>query len=321
MRSGGRGLFALDVTNPANFGEANAASIVKWEFTDANDTALGYTYAQPAIVKMRNGKWAAILGNGYNSNNEQAALFIIFLEGPGAGTWTSGTHYIKIPVGNTGQGNGLSTAAPVDIDGDGLIDYVYAGDLQGKMWQFNVTSATPGNWTVAYGGAPLFSTPSGQPITAQPEVGFNLLTDDEDDLVVYFGTGRYIEASDSSQTGQATQSFYGIFADPIQNGSPFTERTTSPSPARSDLLQQTIVAEATTNGISVRVTSDNLLNLDPSVGTVHKGWYIDLAYPSGTNNGERQVSRPTLRNGRVIDRKSTRLNSSHNPASRMPSSA
>jgi type IV pilus assembly protein PilY1 len=49
------------------------------------------------IAKMANGKWAVVLGNGYNSSSGSAALFVVFLDGPdGAGTWTQNTHYVKL---------------------------------------------------------------------------------------------------------------------------------------------------------------------------------------------------------------------------------
>lgn len=314
MRYGAQGLFALDVTDPANFSEANAASVVKWEFTDADDPDLGYTFSQPSIVKLKNGKWAAIVGNGYNnreadgsvSSDGAAALFVIFLDGPGSdGIWNLGTDYLKFKVGPAMSGteidNGLATPSPVDLDGDSLVDYIYAGDLRGDVWQFNVNSIDPSLWSVGYSGNPLFtaisSTGLRQPITAPMEVGFNLLTTDPDDLVVFFGTGRYLAAGDNTQIGQDNQSFYGIFANPIASPSPLSETSTSPYPIRSSLLQQTIVQEGgPVNGQRFRITSRNALNL-----ATHKGWYIDLVSPAaGTNQGERQISRPILRDGRIV---------------------
>ncbi|MGQ0697390.1 MAG: pilus assembly protein [Panacagrimonas sp.] len=305
LRYGGQGLFALNVTDPATFTEANAASIVKWEFTDANDADLGYTFSQPAIVKMKNGKWAAIVGNGYNSGeadaftstSRQAALFIVFMDGPGAGgVWTAGTHYIKIPVGPTGLDNGLATAAPVDLDGDNVADYIFAGDLRGNMWQFNVTDASSASWSVAYSGVPLYAAGATQPITAPPDVGLNLLTSDPDDLIVYFGTGRFIQAADNSQTSQTTQTFYGIFADPrATSGGVTSNNPTTPTLTRSNLQAQSVLQETTLNGNRVRITSQNEIDTASD-----KGWYIDLIGPSGSNLGERQVNRPILRDGRIV---------------------
>jgi type IV pilus assembly protein PilY1 len=67
LRKGGQAIYALDVTDPGSFDEANASSLVLWEFSDADDADLGYSYSRPAIVRMANGKWAAVFGNGYNN--------------------------------------------------------------------------------------------------------------------------------------------------------------------------------------------------------------------------------------------------------------
>ncbi|MFQ5982907.1 MAG: pilus assembly protein, partial [Woeseiaceae bacterium] len=66
LRGGGQGIFALDVTDQSNFSETDADSIVMWEFTDADDADLGYTFGEATIAKMHDGKWAVIIGNGYN---------------------------------------------------------------------------------------------------------------------------------------------------------------------------------------------------------------------------------------------------------------
>lgn len=324
MRYGAQGLFALDVTNPANFSEANAASIAKWEFTDADDADLGNTFSQPSIVKMKNGKWAAIIGNGYNnreadgsvSSTGRAALFVIYLDGPGAdGVWDLGTDYLKFYVGTAPTAietdNSLASPTVVDINDDRVADYIYAGDLYGNMWQFNVNcdpTKAGCTWAVGYSGSPLFvalsNTGVRQPITAPASVGFNLLTADPDDLTIFFGTGRYVAVGDNTQAGQQNQTFYGIFADPILTAKPFAETTTSPNPTKANLLRQVVLQEPTVNNKVLRVTSQN------PILTTHKGWYIDLyntatagldpSVASGLNRGERQISKPVVREGRVV---------------------
>lgn len=166
LRSGGRGIFALDVTCPfqtnntgstcddESFNERN----VLWEFTAEDDNDLGYTFSQPIIAKVNydlpnssaterngngNGRWAAIIPNGYHSETGRAALFILFLDGGLDGTWTAGKDYVKILVGdgsedNVNSKNGLSEPVAVDLDDDGIIDHIYAGDLKGQMWTFDV---------------------------------------------------------------------------------------------------------------------------------------------------------------------------------------
>ena len=83
LRGGGRGLFALDITDPTAYAETStaAANTVMWEFSSADDADLGHTFSAPSIVLMPNGKWAVIFGNGYNDTGSgEAQLFILYLE-------------------------------------------------------------------------------------------------------------------------------------------------------------------------------------------------------------------------------------------------
>jgi len=184
MNAGGRGFFALDVTNPIDtaqsaptFTVANAAKLLLWEFTDSDDADMGYSHnltrinpltgQARQIVKMENNKWAVIVGNGYNSIAGKAVLYVLFVTGGDDGTWTIGTDYVKL-VAHTGSGNGLSTPAAFDSNGNGLIDTIYAGDLKGNLWKFDVSNSSTSNWNVALGGAPLFISGTSKPIISPP---------------------------------------------------------------------------------------------------------------------------------------------------------
>lgn len=285
LNAGGRGVFALDVTNPSIFSQGNAATIVLWEFNDSHDADMGYTYAKPLIAKMNNGKWAAIVGNGYNSANGIAKLFILYIEEGVDGTWNA-SDFVKIntKAGSAALPNGLASVNAIDRDGDGDVDTVYAGDLLGNMWKFDVSDSNDSNWDVAFGTVaaplPLFTACGGacsgsnyQPITTRPEISFhptNLNT-----TMVYFGTGKYIENSDPNTT--ATQTFYGIWDN---------NATVS---GRSALLQQTFTS-STINGNVYRIPTNTAIDW-----TTHKGWYEDLP-----DTGERHVGNPKLINGIVF---------------------
>lgn len=168
LRAGGKGYFALDVTCPfqtSNTGstcdnESFSERNVLWEFTDKDDEDLGYSFGEPVIAKVfydtgeldsgRNGngqgRWAAIISNGYNSINGRAVLFVLFLDGGLDGNWVLGRDYIKLYAGdefadNSSSKNGLSSATAIDLTGDGIVDYIYAGDVKGQMWSFNVSQS------------------------------------------------------------------------------------------------------------------------------------------------------------------------------------
>ncbi|MFT6924526.1 MAG: type IV pilus assembly protein PilY1 [Psychromonas sp.] len=284
LRAGGKGLFALDVSDPENF----AAQDVLWEFSSADDPDLGYTYSKPTVAMMANGKWAVIVGNGYNSGDGKAKLFIIFIEEGLDGTWDTGD-YIKIDTSDA-TSNGLSTPRVVDIDGDGVADRIYAGDLQGNMWAFDVTSDDPTKknkeWEVAYltsnangaPPAPLFtatdSSGNAQPITSAPILSTNPNTSQGDpDLLVFFGTGKYLEATDVT-TNRDEMSYYSV----LDAG--------ASSLTRSDLASRELVTNA------------GLRTISGSDWTSNSGWYLDLLDSSATPSaqGERVIAESLIRN-------------------------
>lgn len=307
LAHGGKGIFALDVSDPAGgitganagpkFSESKADELVLWEFTDNDHADLGFTFSRPAIVRMANGKWAAVFGNGYNSKDGKAVLFIVDIE--------DGSVIQNITAEKDSGDNGLSTVAPVDIDGDSIIDYIYAGDLKGNLWKFDVNSTDEDNWKVSY-GQPLFkavsATGAAQPITTRPNVGFH--PKKKNWFMVYFGTGKYLEYGDNLQTGQETQTFYGIIDKNESTLSTFV---------KSDLLEQKIIHQTETKfdldgdgdvddegpeaEFNLRVSTDN------QISDSDLGWYIDLINTEGNspvNQGEKQVTNSILRNGRII---------------------
>jgi type IV pilus assembly protein PilY1 len=104
--------------------------------------------------------------------------------------------------------------------------------------------------------------------------------------MIYFGTGKYLETGDNTvPASPLVQSFYGIHDD--------DSKTTS-SITRSNLRQQTIIAERTEFDTRVRAVSNN------TVSTTQDGWYLNLVSPVNGAEGERVVSNPILRAGRVI---------------------
>lgn len=294
LGAGGRSIFAINVTNPT----AVTASSVMWEFTDSE---LCYTFSQPQIARLPNGTWAAIFGNGYpkTSGSYQcttsgAFLYVVDL--------ASGNQIARLGIdaGSTaynGANNGLSTPALVDTDGDRIIDTVYAGDLYGNVWKFDLSNSNPSNWRVANRSGsrdrPLFSARNAsdqrQPITAPLEVGRH----PNGGFMVYFGTGRYVAEGDP--TDLTVQSFYGIWDRP--DTGPSNEITYTTATRSSILQQQTLLSETTVAGREVRTVSANNVNW-----STQRGWFLDLIQPTTppTAQGERVVDPPLLRFGRVI---------------------
>jgi type IV pilus assembly protein PilY1 len=269
LNAGGRGVFALDVTDPGTFNEVNADAISLWEYSSANDPNVGYVFDSPTIVKLNDGEWAAVFGNGYNNTGTgQSGIFIVNIE--------TGALIARIltGVGDTTTPNGIGRTTVVDVDGNGTADAVYGGDLRGNLWKFDLSSASSASWGVGLGGSPLFTavvSGNAQPITAAPEVTFH----PNGGTMVLFGTGQYLATGDPTNTNG--QSLYGVW----DNG--------TGGLTRGNLVQQTITTQ-TISGTNYRNVSTNSVDW-----TTKYGWYIDLPI-----SGERVAVDPVLRNGRIL---------------------
>ncbi|ATH77405.1 hypothetical protein CLM76_07295 [Vreelandella venusta] len=225
MGAGGRTVFALDVSNPANMG----ANSVLWEFRHPE---LGTGVSQPTITQLTDGTWAAIFGNGYNSVGYQASLFVVNL--------TTGRliAHLKTNTGSEAAPNGLATPTVTAWPSYNGARFAYAGDLAGNMWRFPLTAGSSVNR--------LYQGSASQPITSAPAV--TLSSGSPDTLMVMFGTGSYFRSGDIGNN--ATQQFLGI-QDRVG-------RTTTYG--TSDLLTQRISGNASRDGFNLRAST----NLAPS---------------------------------------------------------
>ncbi|RUR11801.1 fimbrial assembly protein [Legionella septentrionalis] len=289
LNGGGQGVYALDITNPAQFNEGNAANMVKWEFTDLNDADLGFSYSQPSIVRLANGQWAAIFGNGYNntaadgraSTTGNAVLYIVDINtGALIKKLDTRVGMSADPLG-LARPNGLSTPTVVDADGNSIADLIYVGDLFGNVWKIDISSSNVSQWDFSFksGATPLpffvaqDSNGNRQPITNRPTI--SRLDANASGFQIYIGTGKYLETSDKTDT--RVQTVYGLRDD-----------GTGAITGRSQLREQTILSEQG----NVRITSNNqLANND-------RGWYLDLLV--NTERGERVIADMIFLNRKII---------------------
>lgn len=292
LGAGGKAVYALNVGSPDSFGNSS----VLWEYqgnTVAEQDNLGHVLGTVTVARFYDGHYWAVFGNGYESVSGKSVLYMVRVDNPSI---------VKMIDVGAGGSNGMSTPILVDVNGDRVIDLIYAGDLKGNLWKFDVTDTLPTNWVSVYGSSPLFqakdSLGNPQPITSAPEVG--LPPAGAIGLAVYFGTGQYYAVGDNSTTTMQTQ--YGI-VDPDGALGTNTGRFTSGN-HRGDLVRQSIIFEGTVSGNPLRALSSNAVNYNPPLpATPDRGWFIDLLtppYPPGTAKGERIITSPLLFGGRLI---------------------
>jgi hypothetical protein len=278
LGAGGKGFFALDVTDPDAADEAAAAGKILWEFNSNNLAAanIGYSYGRPSIVQLDNGAWVAVVANGYLSATGKASLYILNIQ--------TGAVIRELAVLDDNS-NGLSSPTLIDANKDGRVDTAYAGDLNGNLWKFDLSAAGSGSWTVAYGGLALLQTDlSGgvrRPITSAPEVGFH----PEGGVMVYVGTGRLLNTSDGMDN--SPQAVYGVWDNNWGSNIPITSAA---------LVSQQIKSVVHLDGDTVRTVTANPVNW-----TTKRGWVTPTEIESASllDQGERVIQDMLLRDGRV----------------------
>lgn len=262
---GGRGLVALDITDPVNV-------TALWELNEDNAPEIGYVTGTPVIAKLENNDWVAVVGNGYNSDGDKAQLLVIDLAD---GSYDA----IDTGVGSSTASNGL--AGPLVWDSDeqanNKYDEAYAGDLAGNVWRFDLVNNRAER---------VFITNNLRPITADMT---GRLQADNRHLWLLFGTGRYLSVDDITVSANANiDTWYGIDVD--ADGPTLLNANTVDGLAQ--LNESRIEQQTSMEGYTVRSVTE----VDEGLLNGKRGWYIDLAV-----NGQAQGERMVLRNQVVND--------------------
>lgn len=296
--AGGKSIFALDVTNPDSFdkskvlwefshpelGYVRSLPVIArlndghWyaisgngfeSNTCKNDSTPRYE-ARSAAARL------PVCNDDLTEVVRSAKLFIIRVDPDLSDGWTYGSDYFVIhatddqsattppsvaagPVYSNGTDNGLSGPALLNGDSTKAINAVYAGDLQGSVWKFDLSSSNPENWKV---DLKLFTAKDSggltQPITDAVAVGSNPANSAQ--ACVSVGTGRFVYDGDLQY--KAVQSIYG-----------FVDKGTTVS-GRSDLQQYTILdrRNETYGALTWNVTYLS----NEAVATDKSGWFVDL---------------------------------------------
>jgi type IV pilus assembly protein PilY1 len=345
LGAGGAAIYALDITNPGNFSEANASTVVLGEWTPdrintigcagAQPTTcgsnLGNTFGTPQIRRLHNGQWGVIFGNGFGSSTGDAGIYIMTVSFSTSGKLTPTFYYLSTGQA-AGSGDGIGFTTPVDLDGDHITDYVYAGDLKGNVWRFDLTSASPSNWAVA--SAPLFKTPSGQPISTQVQAISSTASGSPQKLMLEFATGQRTQLTNSATVSFAsgTQAIYGVWdwnmsawnamsgtkyasltASTAATGlsSPYTIPVPTTTTSTSSLTAQTFTINTSSTASAGIVEGTNVTvcwqgSTTCSTNNNKFGWYVNMvggvttAAPGGGGLQEQVIFNPVYFQGAIL---------------------
>ena len=271
FNGGGRGYFALDVTNPLN-------PKGMWEICSAatecaiTDADMGFSYTTPIITKRAvDGKWVVLVTSGYNNVSTGTGLGYFYVLDALTGAVLS---KVSTATGSAATPSGLGriSAWADSAYTDNTSKYAYAGDLQGNVWRIDLNVSSP---TLLRLGKATDVSLVPQPITTKIE-----LSKISGNRVVFVGTGKLLgdtDMTDPTLSGineSYQQSFYAFKDDGTDHG----------NLRSAGLIQQTI-SNVTT---STRTTTANSVNW-----TSDPGYFMDFN-PGNTSPGERVVVDPQV---------------------------
>ncbi len=268
LGAGGKGIFILDITSADLATESSTGGLYTenrklfGELTPDFDDDLGHVYGRPIFAQLNNGDWYMVHGNGYNSVNGEAKLYLINLR----------TGSVTRLATDTTTENGLSGPALVDTNSDGKIDLAYAGDLQGRMWKFDLPVNDSGTLNPSNGSL-LIDT--GLSITSTPDVARHSLYG----FMVYFATGRLLTPADEADA-TTINAAYGIWDKPG-------------TPGNGGLYTVNMSADLTYVDETLRTLLTPATPIDWEGDDANIGWILPF------NAGDRVVTPVQVRAGRV----------------------
>lgn len=256
LNSGGKGYYALDITDPDS-------PKALWNFSDVDDADMGLSYGNPIITKM-NGKWVVALTSGYNNTGGDGKGHLYILNA------NTGELLLKLntTVGSSSSPSGLAKiSAWVDSPlTNNSTQRIYGGDLEGNVWRFDIQTPPASKQATLFAQLGNVSPADTQPITIKPILAEIPGTNTS---VIIVGTGRYLGDTDRSDT--SIQSIYALKDGP-------TATTLGKVRSLPTIVKQTMTTNA---DLITRTTSKNAVNWNTK-----SGWYLDLN-PSNESPGER----------------------------------
>lgn len=233
-----------------------------------NDPALGEAIANAETGVLRNGREVVLFGNGVGGAGGIARLYILDL--------ATGGLMRQIDT-HPGPANGLAGVRAVRDVANHIVA-VYAGDLLGNLWRFDLSSDAPSQWQVALDGKPLFSVSgsegASQAFVAPPEV----MPHPQGGFLVIGGTGVPPQmAPDGATAGSSQQqALYGVW-DRSTSGMTVSASVVETWPIQPDQLASHLL-------VSLPGSEFETIVAQKIDWKKHRGWRLPL--PPGVSDAE-----------------------------------
>lgn len=161
VRRGGRFIYAIDVTSPTVpkfLWKKGCPNLGNNTGCDAGFAELGQTWSQLQVVTLNyQTNPVLVFGGGYDPTSEDPETpATTDTMGRGVFVLDALTGNLIWSAGNSANGPTLSVSGmnfsitadvlPIDRNFDGAVDRIYAADVGGNLWRFDVNDADTSNW-------------------------------------------------------------------------------------------------------------------------------------------------------------------------------
>ncbi|MBU2963977.1 PilC/PilY family type IV pilus protein [Amphritea sp. 2_MG-2023] len=298
MRRGGRSYYALDVSD-------RAAPKMLWQIKGGSSgttgfAELGQTWSAPKKLQIRFDNEVhdvLLFAGGYDENQDNVnvrtadtmgrAIYMVNAE-DGSLFWSAGSDN-SYNLELTDMRYSLpSDINIVDIDGDGLTDQFYVGDMGGQVWRFDINQSNVSDKTDLVNGGVIAdlagdTAASNRRFYYPPDLSINVT-----------GSNRYMGVAIGS--GYRAHPLNEAIEDRFYLIKQFTDIYTAPTSytklAESDLYDATL--NLITEGNSTE-REDATVGLSNSDTNRSQGWYIKM-----TNTGEKVLAESLTINGQIL---------------------
>ena len=285
LGAGGAGYFALDVTDPlnpkplwevSNPGSAGCADADNLTSGRHVDCKMGQSFGNPMIAKVRSsdtatypsGRWVVMFASGYNTPDGKGYLHV---RDAGTGAKLFRFEIPLVPTAGTEVGLSKISAFVKRAAANNLAEAIYAGDLLGNVWKFDMSADIESWGGVSTKVSKVASLVAGAPAAGQPITTAIELGQSGGYPMLFVASGRYL--GDTDLTTTQTQSMYGII-----------DKGAATAITRADLNPRSFTASTGTASVADFTGTDT-----------GNGWYIDMP-----TTGERIVTDPRLQLGTLV---------------------
>jgi len=268
LKRGGPWYYALDVTG--------RAPRVLWKAGSSQLDGLGEAWSAPTIARVRIAgakqdaqHFVVIVGGGFSPDSSATGNRILMLDAAtGRLLWSAGNHAgADRPLSRMGYGIAARIAV-LDTDGDDFADRMYAADIGGQVWRFDIWNDRDPSELVTGGVLANLGAAEPRPTPATAADARRFLNAPDATLIQPRGGNAYynlaigsVDGAGATAATPVTDRFYSI-----RDRQPFTRRAQSDYNALQPMLDSDLT-DITTSPFGFRVPDYAL------------GWRLDL--PSG----------------------------------------